>query len=543
VAAGFRTRRDWVAFVFDGPDGSVSLAVRRPATSVPPKGLRPDEIMPGEGQVSVNAVRELAADLGRAFPLRREGRQRTKVRIIVSPGKAARGAAGDDEGEGADEPPGAGDVSDDIAKKDIEGVTALATAAAWAAGWQPAFGPAEHALTVRLARGIQSYSVDVSLTGGGTDARFRKRAVPADALYPNLAAVCLKLRLGDSLADFARVTGGEARVLAASAEEVVVAADGSLKSWNPVTGESQWQIPRPERGEFRYVTRRAANGESAVYRLGGGIQRVGERGSLTAVSSADSDSSWGFAVAPDGCAAVAVGPDLVVLRDGAEAGRSHHAVELTCGPAFAKDRILAGTAAGEIVCVSAADLHAVWRRDIGQKLTGPLTVTGDLALAATAGGTLVAVRTDDGSVAWKADIGDVLLVPPERLGDRLLVAAKSNRLVALRPDTGEQVAAWQAKTWLLDAVVVPAGAGGCVACADLAGDIVFLDGEGLRPTRTVELGADLTPGMALAEKFPTNWGGKGGLIYEEAPAVLVPDRQGFLYIVPVPRRQAGGEAR
>ncbi|MBS3763155.1 MAG: hypothetical protein KGZ25_07635, partial [Planctomycetes bacterium] len=68
VMVGFRTRRNWLAFMFDGPNGGISLVVHRPACTIQPDGVRTFASPPGRQQFSENAVKELAADFAHAFP-------------------------------------------------------------------------------------------------------------------------------------------------------------------------------------------------------------------------------------------------------------------------------------------------------------------------------------------------------------------------------------------------------------------------------------------------------------------------------------------
>jgi len=395
VMVGFRTRRDWLAFVCDGPEGSVSLALRRPATSIPPKGLRPDEIMPGDKQVSSNAVRELAADLGHSFASRHKGPARERLRIEVEPWRgpedAGDGVPGLDEGDEAPAPPGLGAGAQEVTAKDVEGVRALVTAAAWTAGFQPTAGNAPRTLKLGLARGVQSYSILATLRGDGREVSFQKAEIPADDLFLHLTALCRKLRVGDGLADFVRVSKAAPRVLAASGQEVVVAAGGALTSWDPARGKVRWELPAPERGSYSYVARSGPDGRNVVYRLGSDLQRVGDQGALTVTAGAVPGAWWAFDVPLEGVAAVAQGPDLLLCRDGTEAGRFRNAVPLSAGPVICGDRVLAGTSDGEMVCVSADGAGELWRHGLGGEFLGPLAVLEDVVLASTCAGTLLAV--------------------------------------------------------------------------------------------------------------------------------------------------------
>jgi hypothetical protein len=542
VAVGFRTRRDWLAFVFDGPDGAMSFAARRPATSVPLPGLRVDEMMPGAKQVSVNAVRELAADFGHGFAKRHQGGERPRVRIVVEPWRAgsaavARGAAEPDEAFDQPEAPR------DVAAHDLAGLAALAGAGAWMAGWQPVYGEAPRLLKLQVAPSVQTYAILATLSGEGKTSRCRKLDVPADDLFSHLLRVCVKLRAGDAVGDFARIAGDEARILSASPDAVVAAAEGALASWEPAAGEERWRIPAPARGSVRYVSRHTSAGELAVCQVGSDLRRVGEDGRLSVLAEAAPTFSWGFDAAPGGDVAVARETDIILFNQAKESWRHSGTVPFTAGPTFREDTIFAGSATGEMVCLSRKDGRAVWRRTVGSKLSGPVAVVDDMVLAATTGGSLVALSAADGSPAWTADIGDVLLAPPQKLKGRLVVASKANSVFMLDAASGVQKARWESRTWLTGAAVCQQGGGGSVACADIEGRIVFLDGDGLRPVSTVALGVGLAPGVVAVEKMPTRWGGGGGGIYEEAAAVLVSDRQGFIYVVPVPERQAGKEGR
>ena len=539
VTVGFRTRRDWLAFVFDGPSGSATLAVRRPARIVVGKGARRDWIPPGEWQISENAIKELAADFGHAVAEPRPADAKSVVSLTVKVWEGAVGGGGGDAfelDEGGAEDEGLGEMGGGAGggarQEDLDGVSALAFAAACSAGWNPTAQQADRRLLVEVARGVNTYGLRTTLTDGARTLKCVKEAVPAEDLYLNLARMCLKLSAPEDVLDLHRLASGPLHVMAHADGRLVVLADGALVSYDAASGKAHWTIPGPERGAYHYATRKTSDGTPQVFRLDGGLRRVKEDGELEPVADVEPAGDWAFALMPAGDAAVVTSNSLRRCSAGKALWTFESERVLTCGPALAEDRLFAGNEAGELICLALEDGKELWRKQLGEPLDGPLACAAGLVIGASKSGTLIARRAKDGEEAWRADVGDVLLAPPEVVNGALLVAAKDNTLRLLDPATGGQKAAHALDTWCVD---VSAAAGG-VVCTDLRGTVTFLNAADLRPVRKLQLPARPGRGIVYAAAFPDRWGAAQGLIFEEKPVVLVSDKDGFLYLLSAPGR-------
>jgi outer membrane protein assembly factor BamB len=542
VQVGFRTRRDWLAFIFDGPKGAATIAARRPARAVVGKSARRDWIPPGEYQISENAVKELAADFGRAIVRDRKQDEAALLTLAVKPwdhkpprtdGDAFDFHETKAEDEGGET--GIGPVGPAI-KEDLDGFLALGLAAASNAGWQPTAQAAERRLLLEVARGVNTYSVRATLTDAGAQRQLIKENIPAEDIYANLLRLCLKLRSAGCVRDCQRF-GSSAAPLAWSDGRLVIVSDGALEAWEPAGGRRFWRLPPPQRGAYLYTTASDENGRDAVFRYDGALMRITADGTLKKLSDAAPAARWAFCIIAGGDVIVMGERTLSRCTDGNAVWTFQSASRLSAGPVCAEERVFCGTQSGEALCLSAAYGKEAWRVQMDEALTGPLACAAGLVIGATQSGKLIALKAADGHLTWTADAGDVLLEPVRATEHGLLVASKDNSLRLLDAATGVQKASFKADTWLRSVVM----ASGCIVCTDLRGQVTFLDAAALKPMRTVPLPQRPAASVVFAPAFPELWAAADGLIYEEKPTVIVADSEGFLWMLTVP--SVGGTNR
>jgi len=535
VEVGFRTRRDWLAFVFDGPSGSAALGVRRPAREV--MGKVP---APGEYQLSMNAIKELAADFGHAYAARPEAKAGSVISVSVKPwkGEAAGGKGGlfeveenEDEGLGTM----TGGPMGEAQQSDLDGFQALGFGAACAVGWHPTAAKAERKLLLEVARGVNTYSVRATFTAGGRTLKAVKTHFPAEDVYVNLVRICLRLSRPGEVLDAHRMGAGGLQVLAWNDGQLVVNRSGTLAAYDPANGKELWSIPRPERGQYLYASHPGPQGEAVVYRYDRGMQRTAPDGSLQAIADMSPAAAWAFQTMPNGDLIVLAGNSVCRYAKGEKAWTSESKSALSAGPALAADRVVVGDEAGQVVCLALDDGRELWRVTLKEPLSGGLVACGEAVIGASDCGTIFALKSADGSFAWSAGTGDVLLAAVAEVNGHLLVASKDNVVQLLDPATGERKAGHTFDTWLLG--VAPAGRH--VVCTDLRGTVTFLSADDLRPVRRIALPARPGASILYAPAFPERWGGAEGMIVEQKPAVLVADEEGFMYVLSLPGKSAG----
>lgn len=530
VAVGFQDRIDWLALQFAGPGDSVSLAVRRPARTAYPDVPRRDRIAPGPNQISSNAVKELAADLGHALdqPLRGE---RVRLRIHATEWER-EGFGGGGAGPAL---PGAA-AAGAVEKADMEGMTALALAAAFSAGWQPITAEADTVLEVGVAREVRAYSLRASMSQEGRNFTRRLESVPADQIYPHLVRLMTMLRQPDSVRDIFRPGAGAVPMLF-SGGKLLVAAGGGLSALDPPTGEELWRIERPRRGSHRFAVR-----EGGLYRVNSGLHRVEADGGQQTLADLSPPHPWSFALISRG-SVVCGNRAVACFEEGRKAWQWQADAELTAGPAVRDGRVSVGSASGEVTTLDLEDGAPVWSRRAGVPFQGPMGTTAELVLAGSRAGSLLALSRGDGKQRWSAEIGDVLLERPVAAGGGVLVASRANRIMLLDPKDGHIISWHRFDTWLLAARVIREGGEALAACVDLRGNVTFLSLPALESVRTVSLGRKLRPRVVFAGAMPSRWGAGREASFEEEPTVLVADRRGFVYLLSLPGSRSQEDTR
>lgn len=109
---------------------------------------------------------------------------------------------------------------------------------------------------------------------------------------------------------------------------------------------------------------------------------------------------------------------------------------------------VAGTTVG-------ADLHSLWKRKLGAKLTQPIVANGHIFICSRAKQTLFALDAATGRVAWSHAAGAEIDSPPTYFRGSLLFGCRDGWVYNLRADNGEL--AWRFRAAPVDRQIVSYG--------------------------------------------------------------------------------------
>jgi len=423
---------------------------------------------------------------------------------------------------------------------------AIATAAACDAGWAPTPRVAAARARVEVRVLDQACAFRVTFVRDGRETVLTRDRVPWDETHDQLALLLSLPVTRPAVADFARPAPDRVELLGVEANRIVCVADDELTALDAATGAEAWRLRVPQsktataKRVERYAARRDAAGKLRLYRLATTFAEIAVAdGTVTPLAPA---AVTAFDAGPAGEVAVVQAGKLSLMAKGKDRWAAPAGDVIVAGPRLDADRVLAGTASGDLVAWARADGRELWRTPLGKRLWGPVTPAGRLRLVfAVEDETLFAVDPADGSVKWRFIAGDTLAQPPAEFDGSVVVVTKSNRIARLDPATGAVAAEAEWPTWVVAAEPVAVGGNPRLAVADVTGRLSLV-GPDLKKTWETTLMTRGTGRPATAVTPPV-WKGKpkpakGGddlldTIAADAagakPYLLATDAAGFLY--------------
>jgi hypothetical protein len=554
VQVNFGPWHDWLALVFDGPDGALTCAVRRPARQhVLHDGFfgGNESILPGRDQIDRNAVIELAGDFYHAMSSGASPAPHPLVRVRVLAQEAKAGRLDADVLAGAPS-----DRIRVLSKTDQDGMQALAMTALYQAGWSPtASGEASETLDLSVECQPDRYTVGARFSSpDGVQESAKKELLPA-SLYDGLR------RLLDTVmptrtpgVDFAALGTGPVYPIGIQDNLLLADQNGTLLAFDRTTGEKKWTLPSPPRRQHQFLYRSVSDLGGLVFVRSPGLNALdltdGREGSMQSFAAPtyswgvdDSAAKWVMVKARgaghashrnhdinvSGALLVASGRQLIAYEKAAALWSYTGSSALTAGPCRLEDRVIVGDRSGHVTALSNDDGHVLWTSDVGERLMGPVAAAGNGVVVASLEGTLFGLSAADGRLVWKRDLGDTAIAGPFSTASGIFVASGAFRLWLIDPGDGRVKAS---RTWpaaLLTAVPLVGGDG--FACSDAAGAITFLDPTNLNTRRQVRLHSDLTPTILPVASLSCWWGRASRWGKTPAPGVIVGDENGFVHLV------------
>lgn len=516
VVVAFGEHRDWLALQLNA-DGAVALAARRPA-HVPQIGIRRDGYLPGQNQISINAVKELAADFDHLRLLPPQDLPLIAIRI-----ENWSGDGGDDLFHGI------GGLMDDASTK-IETAGAeqrlallpLASAAAFEAGFRVAGSDAPVTVKLEIGRLPNGFALR-AVAGEATGARrYAFRHVPTDRLYDHLAVLFrMVLHWGTQVGRIVHFPDESVYPLAGSDDLLTLVTGDRLLGWDVARRQMRFRLEPPPRQSASYV----AGPDGRVLQLVSDVRQVDvATGRPTATSIAQPASPRQIDITAGDAVATAAGETLVFHLTGQKQWESKLPWKIEHGPAVLNGLVLVA-GGGAVAAVDVASGNVKWTAELGGRVIARPHGAGALVLVVTDDLQLTALQLSDGRQAWRTG-GDVLVHPPVAVASGLLVADKTNTVRIINPADGSTVRQAAFKHWL--SAAVPAG--DSMACIDRRGVVTWLRQADLAVAGTVDLGRRVA--ASAIRTSAKLWDAEAA---EGDEVVAVADDRGFIYVLPVPQ--------
>lgn len=548
VTTGFNEQADAYAFMFNGPEGAMSMAAHLAFRETPIEGgkvwLWPFAGMYGTIHVQVDALakpveRELLAL--KVIPW--EG---TDAVVVTKTTSSASKKSTLDEARTLDP------------ELVFAPVSAMVHAAAFEAGWAPTPGKAKWSGTCEIRVEDSSCSFRLKLKGPEGDETFVKEHVPWETYHEHLVRIFRYVHSKIGVSDLTQLTRGNVELLAVEEGRLACLLNKELAVFDLKTGYKVWTTDPPVKAPSyiaidQYTARLTDKGQWQLLQYGLKLSELDwATGTPTVLAPIVADSPAHVAAGGSKEWAGISKGTLQFSQAGKLAWEHKQLNPLTAGPTVDGDVVLAGDATGQLVARAKTDGKTRWQQKLPERLYGAIIADQDqLLVFSNEAEALLALDAKTGKTRWTCPTGDVLRQAPIVLGQKLLVVTKGNRVLLVDRTKGTIAQQTQWPTWLVSVAVAAENSPPLLGCTDLAGEVTLLSLDTLKPVRTISANVELTGPMLFVADMPLRWPvvkpkqkaseteDDENLLTEinegpvrKGPAWLVTDTTGFLYILP-----------
>ena len=299
-----------------------------------------------------------------------------------------------------------------------------------------------------------------------------------------------------------------------------------------VPGQAKVKAPPP----MRYVRQKGK-----VYRISSGVALVNpQTGEEVALAPEGAAQGWMFSASGNRDVVLAAGWSVKRFRSGKRVWERQWPCAISAGPVVDGKQVLLGTAGGAVQALALKDGALEWSAELPGGAVGPVAVDGTLALVfCTEDEYLYAFDRAGGNVRWKVGIGDMLAREPMFYGNQVLVVSKANRLLLVNAADGSIVAERSWPSWFVAVDRVPFEGASLVVCTDVDDRVSFLSATTLEVRQQLVLPAAPSGGLLAGAEIPLTWAPGVDALGEardvkRGPALIVSDRDGFVYLLSVP---------
>ena len=541
VTVGFNEQGDAYAFMFDGPDGAMSLAAHLPFRKVyVADGVVdwrwPYDKMLGTLRVHLDEQDKQAKHEPLALtvtPWKKDSSQ------VVSSTKSNTQSSLNE----------ARTLDPELV---FAPVAVMVNGAAFEAGWAPTQGKADWSANCEVRVEDTSCSFRLTLKGPEGEETFVKEKVSWETYHDHLVRIFKFAQSKSGVSDVAQLSRNSVELLAAQEGRLACLLNKELTVFDLKSGKKLWTTeptvkpPRYNPAD-QYTTKRAADGTWKLLQYGRGLTEYDwANGTRALLASAAVDH-------PNHCVAVDANHWIGISGGNLKlAGKSEVAWEIsqpdtfTAGPTVYGDLIFVGDATGKLLALSKTDGSVRWQQQLPKRLYGSIKVDEDKVLVfSNEVESLLALDVTSGKELWRCSVGDVLQQAPFTAGENLLLVTKSNKVLLVDRAAGriQQEVSWP--TWIVSTAISQAGSAPLLACTDLAGTVTVLSLTDLKQVRTIPLSMELAGPLLFVPEMPLRWPVAKADVDDEnliseikegpvrkGPAWLTTDCSGFLYILP-----------
>ena len=541
VTVGFNEQGDAYAFMFDGPDGAISLAAHLPFRKVYVADGVVDWRWPFDKMLGTLRVH-----------LKEQSKQPPRVPLALTVTKWR----GDASQVVSSTKSNAQSSLNDARTLDPElvfaPVEAMIYGAAFEADWAPTKGQAEWSANCEVRVEDTSCSFRLTLKGPEGEQTFVKEQISWETYHENLVRIFKFADRKSGVSDFTQLFRGQVELLAIQDGRLACNLRNELTVFDLKSGKKLWTTeptvkpPRYNPAE-QYTARQTAKSTWQLLQYGRSLTEFDwETGAKTVVAAAAVDH-------PDHCAAADAG-HWVCMSGGELKLADKETVlweitqpdDFTAGPTVYGDLVFVGDATGKLQALSKKDGAVRWQQQLPKRLYGSITVDEDKVLVfSNEVESLLALDISSGKEVWRCPVGDVLQQAPEITGENLLLVTKSNKVLLADRKAGSinQEVSWP--TWIVSTATTQSTATPLIACTDLAGKLTVLSLSDLQELRQIPLDMELAGPVLFVPEMPLKWPVTKADVDDEnliseinngpvrkGSAWLATDSAGFLYILP-----------
>ncbi|MDB5339340.1 MAG: Beta-barrel assembly machine subunit BamB [Planctomycetaceae bacterium] len=550
VSVGFKGQADAYAFMFDGPNGSMSMAIHIPFREVWLPGGVAAWIWPTDSVLG-------ALRVGYQDHLQQKSNG-TMLKLTVIPWEsAAADTVATNKTSNLD------DAQTLAPALVLPSVEVMAHAAAFEAGWVPtttAEGAASDSAGAALSSAIcevkvedQACSFRLKIRDGEKEYVLTKLHVPWETYHEHLVRLFRYAKRDRGVSDFSQIARHPVELLALHDGKVACLLNHELAVFDLANGKKTWTteptvkppgyLPVPQ-----YTPLQNEKGTARLVRYRPALAEFNwESGKITPLAPAGADVRHRFSTTATGDFATSNAGTVSLLRQSKLVWEQKEPDAVSAGPLLIGTDVVYGQATGRLVARSAKDSKVRWESRLPRSLYGMIVPAGEsLLVFSNTAEALVAVDAATGKEHWRCPVGDVLLESPLIVGKQVLLATKGNRLLLVDLKSGKVQNELQWPTWLVSVSLINSRPEPLLVCSDLAGTVTLLSPTDLKPTRTILVGAQLTGPLLYADKLSYTWPVPQAAESEEnllaeiksgptqaGPVLLAADVQGFIYILPL----------
>ena len=550
VSVGFKGQADTYAFMFDGPNGSMSMATHIPFREVWLPGGVAAWIWPTDSILG-------ALRVGYQDHLQRQSTG-GMLQLDVIPWESAAGDA-----VATSKTTNLDDAQTLAPALVLPAVAVMTHAAAFEAGWVPTAtpgGPGAISAGADLSSAIcevkvedQACSFRLKIRDGEKEHTVTKLHVPWETYHEHLVRLFRYAKRSRGVSDFSQIARHPVELMALNDGKLACLLNHELAVFDLVSGKKSWTtepivkppgyLPVPQ-----YTPLHKENGTARLVRYRPALAEFNwESGKITALAPAGADIRHRFSTTATGDFATSNAGTVSLLRQGKPLWEQKEPDAVSAGPLLTGNDVVYGQATGRLVARSAKDSKVRWESRLPGSLYGKIVPAGDsLLVFSNSAEALVAVDGAMGTERWQCPVGDVLLESPLIIGKQVLLVTKGNRLLLVDLKSGKVQNELQWPTWLVSVSLINSRPEPLLACSDLAGTVTLLSPTDLKPTRTLLVGAQIAGPILYADKLSYTWPVPQAAESEEnllaeiksgptqaGPVLLAADVQGFVYILPL----------
>lgn len=544
VTTGFNEQADAYAFMFNGPDGAMSMAAHLPFRQIPLEGGALAWIWPFSGMYGTIRIHHDAL----AKPVERQPLALKVIpwegadsQLVVKTSSSTRKESSLDE---------ARTLAPELV---FAPVAVMVQAAAFEAGWAPTPAKVPWSGTCEVRVEDSSCSFRLKLTSPRGEEQFVKEHVPWETYHDHLVRIFRYVHRQSGVSDLTQLTRGQVDLLAVQEGRIACLLNKELTVFDLKNGRKLWTTDLPMKAHSdQYTARQNAQGFWQLLHYGGQLAELDwATGTPTVLAPVLAKSPLHLAAgATQVWAAMAAGT-LQCAEKNKLAWEHKQLNPLTIGPLVEGDMVFAGDATGSLVARAKADGTVRWQQKLPGRLYGSIVADqAQLLVFSNETESLLAVDAATGKQRWACPTGDVLRQAPQILGENLLVVTKGNRLLLVDRVKGTVKKQTQWPTWLVSVAVAADHSPPLLGCTDLSGKVTLVSLDTLEPVREIALNMELTGPILFVPEMPLSWpvvkpkkqsaeDEDENLLTEinegpvrKGPAWLVTDATGFLYILP-----------